>query len=188
MHTDGRESWVLNSKKTKVQFVSLNRSLQLISSKETTWYILVRQWLGNALLPEGGGICPLRNSPCLLATGLWQDALLLSEFKGEPEIRLLVHFFPCAWWGFASQAFLLAERVATWPESGTLTEPRPLATLRSQLDVLSLFSWKPVKQSRLSHAYKIQGSYLVFRMENDLFSLEGPLVWTQTLSREEREE
>lgn len=125
-----------------------------------------------------------------LPPGHWSVAGCITavRVKGEPEIWLLVHFFPCAWWGFASQAFLLAERVATWPESGTLTEPHPLATLRSQLDVLSLFSWKPVKQSRLSHAYKIQGSYLVFRMENDLFSLEGPLVWTQTLSREEREE
>ena len=52
---------------------------------------------------------------------------------------------------------------------------------------LSLLYWRPVRQSRLSHTYQIQGSYFVFFMKNDPFGLEGPLVWTKTLGRDKRE-
>lgn len=47
----------------------------------------------------------------------------------------------------------------------------------------SVFNWKLMKQSRLSHMYEIQGSYFIFYTKNDPCGLEGPLVRTNTLSR-----
>lgn len=63
-----------------------------------------------------------------------------------------------------------------------------LSTLWSQLHLWSLFYWKLVKPSRLSHTYEIQGNYFLFFRKNDPLGSEGPAVWTKTLGRDKRGE
>lgn len=88
----------------------------------------------------------------------------------------------------ASQRVLPAGMGATGRDHGRRLESEAFATLWSQLHLLSLCYWKPVKPSRLSHMYEIQGSSFLFFRKNDPFGLEGPPVWTKTLGRDKREE
>lgn len=118
------------------------------------------------------------------------DALLLSEFKErkekEKEGKGKEKFTPEFFFPSNDEGCLVGGPLC-WAggngwDHGKCLESEGFATLWwSQLHILSLFYWKLVKPSRLSHTYEIQGSYFLFFRKNDPFGLEGPLVWTKAL-------
>lgn len=160
-------------------------------------------------------LCPLKGKKkknlsfnklfCSVSMGLWQEAIrsetsrciqcyrsLKKEKKtkgGERqgEVHSWGFFFPSNDGGCLLGGPLCWDG-ATGQGHRRCLESEASATLWSHLHLLSLFHWKLVKPSRLSHMYEIQGSYFLFFRKNDPFGLEGPLVWTKTLGRDEREE
>ena len=71
---------------------------------------------------------------------------------------------------------------------GHIESLKLFATLRSQRNLLSLFYWITSDAEQVVARDEIQGSYFVSFRKNDPFGSEGPLVWTETLGRDKREE